>query len=328
MAAALNDGQRATIARLLTREAQDATSLWPRLKRAPKRPTTKRIRAPITPARGLQSLNRTSQAVEGIPETTWQRFADEARALDTSRMQAMQEATRVTLAVALIRVQTAHALDDLAELFIRRLQKRHQQANDALAEYRRQHQEQADTLIALLGQIVRDWHASTTPAQRLQAVDALIGTEADTIRAQCDTHLGYAGNHYLPFLVPLFTPHRTLLVDILAFLRPPSTRADTALEQAITVVLRHRDGRAPRLLIVGNDHGSDCALDVSWIPPRWWKAVTGRLRRDVPVVTGDRRDRELCVRSGAMLELKSGDLCVAGREPFSDYRPQLGRWEA
>jgi hypothetical protein len=36
-------------------------------------------------------------------------------------MQAMQEAKRVTLAVALIRVQTAQALDDLAEMFIRRL---------------------------------------------------------------------------------------------------------------------------------------------------------------------------------------------------------------
>jgi hypothetical protein len=234
----------------------------------------------------------------------------------------------VTLAVALIRVQTAQALDDLAEMFIRRLQKLHQQANDALAEYRRQHQEQADTLIALLGQIVSDWQASSTPAQRLQAVDGLIGMEADTIRAQCDTHLGYAGNNYLPFLVPLFTPHRKLLLDILAFLRPTSTSADTALEQAIGFVLRHRDGRAARLLIVGDDHGSDRALDVSWIPPRWWKAVTDRHRRDVPVVTVDRRYLELCVLLCAMIELKSSDLCVAGSEHFSDYRHQLVSWEA
>jgi hypothetical protein len=74
-------------------------------------------------------------------------------------------------------------------------------------------------------------------------VDALIGAEADTIRTQCDTHLGYAGNNYLPFLVPLFTPRRKLLLDILAFLRPTSTSADTALEQAIAFVLHHRDGR-------------------------------------------------------------------------------------
>jgi hypothetical protein len=84
VAAALNDVQRATIARPLTREAQEATSLWQRLKREPKRPATKRIREHITHARWLQSLNSACQAVEGIPETKLQRFAEEARALDTS----------------------------------------------------------------------------------------------------------------------------------------------------------------------------------------------------------------------------------------------------
>jgi hypothetical protein len=121
VAAALNDVQRVTITRLLTREAQEATSLWQRLKREPKHPTTKRIREHITHARWLQSLNSASLAIEGIPETKLQRFAEEARALDTSRMQAMQETKRVALAVALIRVQTAQALDGLAEMFLRRL---------------------------------------------------------------------------------------------------------------------------------------------------------------------------------------------------------------
>jgi hypothetical protein len=134
--------------------------------------------------------------------------------------------------------------------------------------------------------------------------------------------------NYLPFLVPLFTPHRKLLLDIPAFLRPTSTSADTALEQAIAFVLRHRDGRAARLSIMGDDYGPDRALDVSWIPPCWWKAVTGRHRRDVPVVTVDRKYLELCVLSCTMMELKSGDLCVAGSEHFSDYRHQLVSWEA
>ena len=123
----------------------------------------------------------------------------------------------VTLALALIRVQTAQALDDLAEMLIRRLQKLHPQAHEALAEYRRQHQEHTDALSALLGQIVSDWQASETPEQHLRAVDMLIGTDADTIRAQCDTHLGYAGNNYLPLRAPLFTSHRKLFLDVLAF---------------------------------------------------------------------------------------------------------------
>jgi hypothetical protein len=55
---------------------------------------------------------------------------------------------------------------------------------------------------------VSDWQASDTPTQRLEAMDARIGAKADTIRAQCEAYLGYAGNNYLPFLWPLFTPHR------------------------------------------------------------------------------------------------------------------------
>jgi hypothetical protein len=46
------------------------------------------------------------------------------------------------------------------------------------------------------------------------------------------------------------------------------------------------------------------------------------------VETVDHRYLELCVLSCVMIELKSGDLCVAGSEQFSDYRTQLISWEA
>jgi len=49
-----------------------------------------------------------------------QRFASEAGALNVSQMNETQESKRFTLAVTLIRVRTAAALDDLAEMFIRR----------------------------------------------------------------------------------------------------------------------------------------------------------------------------------------------------------------
>ena len=201
----------------------------------------------------------------GFPEVKLQRFADEARALNLTRMQSLNAPKRFTLAVALIRIRTAQALDDLAEMFLRRLQKLHQQAHDALEEYRLQHQEQTDALIAFLGQIVMDWQASNTPVQRLQAIDALLGEDVDTIRAPCETHLGYAGNNDLPFLLPLFAPHRKLFLDVLEFLHPTSTHVDTALEQAIAFVLRHRDAGA-RLPASGRRVGQR-AVGVSWVPP-------------------------------------------------------------
>src|SRR4029453_5157809 len=101
----------------------------------------------------------------------------------------------------------------------------------------------------------------------------------------------------LPFLPALFRPHRKTCWDVLAFLRPTSTSADTALERAIAFVLRHRHARAAWLPVIGDGQDTGEMLDVSWIPQRWWKAVTGRHRRDVPVVNVDRRYLELCVLS-------------------------------
>ena len=120
----------------------------------------------------------------------------------------------------MIRVRTAQALDDLAEMFIRLMQKFHHKAKEALDDYREQHQEQTDALISLLSQIVSSWQSSETAEEQLRTIGALLGEDADTIREQCEAHLAYAGNNYLPFLLPLVRPHRKLLLDILAFLHP------------------------------------------------------------------------------------------------------------
>jgi len=78
-----------------------------------------------------------------------------------------------------------------------------------------------------------------------------------------------------------------------------------------------------RLPVIKDGQGSQARLDLSWVPQRWWKAVTGRHWRDGTVVTVERRYVAMCVVSCVMIELKSGDLCIAGSEQFSDYRDQL-----
>ena len=54
------------------------------------------------------------------------------------------------------------------------------------------------------------------------------------------------------------------------------------------------------------------------------KQVTGRHRRDVPVGTVERQYLELCVVSCAMIELKSGDLCIEGSEQFQRLSGPIG----
>jgi TnpA family transposase len=324
---ALDDLQRQSINGLLTRDEQETASPWQRLKREPRQPTTKRIREHLAHARWLQSHNTARHAVDGIPETKLRRFADEAWALNVTQMNRFREAKRATLAITLTRVRTAQALDDLAEMFLRLMQKMHHKAKEALDAYQREHQEQTDALISLLSELVGGWQKSETAEEQLKAISSLIGEDADKILEQCEAHLAYAGNNYLPFLLPLLRTHRKLFFDILAFLQPMSTSTDKGLEHAIAFVLRHRHAKAARLSIIEEGPEAKELLDISWIPPRWWKAVTGRHRRDVPVLTIDRKYLELCVLSCAVTELKSCDLYIEGSEQFSDYRDQQITWE-
>jgi TnpA family transposase len=325
---ALDDRQKTLITHLLTRAEDETKSPWHRLKQEPRQPPPKHMREFIQHLRWLQSLNGAYHVLDTVPETKLQRFVDEARALNVNRMNEMQPTKRLTLTVALIRARTAQALDDLAEMFVRRISKLHQRADEALQNYRLGHQAQTDELIALLANLLDGWRQAETWDERLRRLNALIGDNADALRERCDVYLSYAGNNYLPFLPRLYKSQRGLYVEALALLQPTSTSTDKALEQAIAFLLQQRTARAQRLSVTCKVRDAvESRLDLSWVPQRWWKAVTGLNRRDVIVETVDRRYFELCVFSCVMLELKSGDLFIAGSERFGDYRTQLIGWE-
>jgi hypothetical protein len=146
------------------------------------------------------------------------------------------------------------------------MQKMHHKAKETLDAYRREHQEQTDALISLLSELVGGWQHSETAEEQLKTISALIGEDADKILEQCEAHLAYAGNNYLPFLLPLWRTHRKLFFDILEFLQPMSTSTDKVLEHAIAFVLRHRHAKATRLSIIEEGAEAKEILDISGFP--------------------------------------------------------------
>ena len=56
-----------------------------------------------------------------LPEAKLLHFAEEAGSLDAARMQTLEPRKRFTLMACFLHVQHASALDDLAELFVRRM---------------------------------------------------------------------------------------------------------------------------------------------------------------------------------------------------------------
>jgi hypothetical protein len=88
------------------------------------------------------------------------------------------------------------------------------------------------------------------------------------------------------------------------------------VEEAIAILRAHQETKDPTLTDISH-------LMLTWIPDKWWPLVTGRTRRTARVSKVDRRYFEVCLFSQIWMELKSGDLAVAGSETFRDYREQL-----
>src|SRR5699024_6325211 len=68
-------------------------------------------------------------------------------------------------------------------------------------------------------------------------------------------------------------------------------------------------------------------LDLSWIPEAWWRWISPKKKKGKTPEEMNRRHFEVCVFSRVALELKAGDLYIAGSEKYADYRKQLITWE-
>lgn len=83
---------------------------------------------------------------DGIPDVKVKQFAAEARSLDVASMHDYTEPKRLTLATALVLVQMARALDDIADMYIRLVQKLHNHAYTSLLEHHVKQVERTDSL--------------------------------------------------------------------------------------------------------------------------------------------------------------------------------------
>ena len=91
------------------------------------------------------------------PEVKLRQFALEARESGRCTHQEMTAPKRYTLAATLLELQNARVLDDLAEMFIKRMMRIHRHGREALALDRLKHQERTDGLIHKLREVIVAW---------------------------------------------------------------------------------------------------------------------------------------------------------------------------
>jgi hypothetical protein len=306
---------------------------WNELKADAGNPTLSHLRDLVVRQRWLATQAVGFAALANIPAVKVQHFAEEAKTLDAARMQALEPHKRATLVIALIAIQAARALDDLGEMFVRRMQHIHSAAKLALERYRAATVERTDGLVTTLHELLLVHQEEGTISDRFSAMDALIAPRSEELLEASEAHLAHAGSNFFPFMWRAYKSHRATLFGFLDAVQLRSTSQDTTLEEALRFLQSHsgRTGewlRTTRTERARPRHSYEIPLlDLSWVPDGWWRLVTDESRRDRFPDRVHRRHFEACVFSQLMLELKAGDLCIVGSGAFADYREQLVSWE-
>jgi TnpA family transposase len=216
-------------------------------------------------------------------------------------------------------MQTARRLDDLALMFIKRMKRIHNKAQEALDAYRKEHQGRVDKLLSILQELLTVLEQPGTSDEKLAAMKSIVGERQQELIEECKAYAAYADNNYAPFLWKYYKSHRQTFFSLLEHVTLVGTSQDHSTEQAIVFVRQHRQSKADWL--------DASSLDLSWVPDKWWKLISGKTSKTKGATQVARRHFEVCVFSQLVLELKSGDLCIVGSDDFSDYRSQLISWD-
>jgi TnpA family transposase len=108
---------------------------WHDLKQDPGRPILKNLTALVMRLKWLDEINLGKTILSSIPDVKVKYFAAEAMTLDAARMKELEPNKRYTLAISLIATSAAQTLDDIAEMFIKRMMKIHHKGKEALEYY-------------------------------------------------------------------------------------------------------------------------------------------------------------------------------------------------
>jgi hypothetical protein len=306
-------------------------SAWQDLKRDPASPTLTHMKLLIAHLVSISERRKllAPDLFAGVPHGKIKQFAAEAKTLDAARMREMLPRKRYTLAAALLLVQSAQVLDDLAEMLIKRILAIHQKGKEALQQSHLEHQARTDALVTTLRDLVVAYRKEGSTEERFTAIEGVLGEQSEEVLKQCEEHLAYVGNTYQQFLWSYYKSHRATLFRLLSVVTFRATTQDTSMEATLRFLRQHEASRGDWLTTaLVEQEGTPEAqrielLDLSWVPDLWWKLLTGKASRVRCPDRVRRRHFELCVFSQLMWDLKSGDLYVEGSDHYADYRDQL-----
>ncbi len=331
--AALTPAEQEALDRLFLVDPETGESTWQALKVDPQNPTLSHFEALMGCASWLLALPISTEALTPVPDVKIQRFATEALSLDANRMKDLQVRKRATLALSLLRVQRAQILDDVAEMFCKRLLKIQHQGQEAFDLAQKAARERVTRLVETLRDVTRAYEKEGTMAERMEAIDAVYGGNSGQVLTDCEAQLALLANTSFPFLRTFVPRHRANLFRFLSTVTLRSPHQNKAMEETIQFLLanEHRSGKYLRTARVEHRRGKPPQIiplvDLSWMSDTWRRIVTGKTGRQPFPERVDRQHFEACVFTQILWDLKTGDLYVEGSDRYANTWAQGISWD-
>ncbi len=315
----LNTEVKNDLEQLLTVDIDVAKSGWQRLKNEPKKPTNKEVRAYLDHLKWLIRWVEKLPDVNFIPAAKWRQFVLEARSFDAADLKRMKSTKRYALTTMLFHAQLRRAMDDVVTILTRKMAALHSRSKQRLDSHHLQRTKKIDALIGQFRNMLHAFNDGQSDAERVKGANQALTDSPENLIAECDQHMTYAGDNYIPFMLGSFQAQRPLLLNCLELLNAQSSSSDESLVKACQFVIEHRHSRKSTLPVPTD-------LSLHWLSERWRRMVTGTSSTTTKITELDRKYFEMCVLSQVATELKTGDLFIEHGDEYNDYRDQLITW--
>lgn len=297
----------------------EGKSYWQQLKQEPKKPTINTVKAYSVHVNMLQKWQEALSITVDLPTAKYEQFYHEAYAADLTHINQLEVKRKYTYVLILLQRQTAKAVDNLVNLFVKQLKRLHNNATLALQQFQIDQVTNATNLVEHLLNITTAFQSQGTANERFLAIEKTMPRDTQLVIDQCLNHLAVAEDNELFFLPKLYKSKRFVLFNCLNNFKLESSSQQQNFRQSIRFIQQHQFTKKELL--------STETLDLGWISDKWRKLVTGKTTRQSKVGQVNRRFFELCVLTELARQLESGDMYIETSLSYDNYTKKFLSWE-
>jgi len=327
---AMSTAAKAIIDGLITPGMDTQESGWNQLKREPKQAKNPEIKSFMQHLQWMTSIASQMPSLEQISVSRRRQYLLEARSLHANAVRELKETKRYALAIVLIQTQKQKALDNIADIFIKKIQNLESTAELRLQQY---HLDQIKRTERLIGRfrdvldVIRQDGAHDAPSLR-EAIAQALRSDPEKLVEECNEYMAFASNNFWPFMLSSYHQARSLLFSCVEALELESSTSDETIIRAMRFIFSHRNSHKEWISIESPSGGRRNQIHLQWLPEQWRKLVTGQSSPSAKVTHIHRKYFEIFVFVQIQRELKNADLIIKGSDKYSDYRQELVSDEA